>query len=118
VICDNVKYRAAASIRLKRVFKIANMQSLEAIPKSKGLVASWIHDLYQHFEPYIIKEIRTAKSKISVSFDGWGTKREKLSVVGVVVHFVNAKYEIVSRLIGLPAPAAHGKRGVGLCSYS
>ena len=113
VICDNVKHRAAASTRLKRAFKIANMQALDAIPKSHATVASWIHEMHAHFEPTIIDEIKMAKSKISISFDGWGTKHEKLSVVGVVAHFVNSKYEVVSRLLGLPAPAGHGKRGVG-----
>jgi hypothetical protein len=45
--------------------------------------------MYYYFEPAIIAEIRTARSRIHVSFDGWGSKHEKLSVLGVVVHFIN-----------------------------
>ena len=42
-----------------------------------------------------------------------GVKHEKLSVVSVVVHFINAKYEAVTRLIGLPELLGHRKAGVG-----
>lgn len=69
--------------------------------------------MFIHFEPKVVEEIQNAKSKISISFDGWGSKREKLSVVGVVIHFINDKYEAVSRLIGLPELPGHRKSGVG-----
>ena len=69
--------------------------------------------MFIHFEPKVVEEIQNAKSKISISFDGWGSKREKLSVVGVVVYFINDKYEAVSRLIGLPELPGHRKSGVG-----
>ena len=68
--------------------------------------------MFDYFEPEIIKEIRIAKSKISISFDGQGSKHEKLSVVGVVIHMINAKGENVTRLIRLPEIPGHGKSGV------
>jgi hypothetical protein len=58
--------------------------------------------MFIYFKPEIIKEIRCARSRITVSFDGWGLKREKISVLSVVVHFINANYKNVTRLIGLP----------------
>jgi hypothetical protein len=66
--------------------------------------------MFTHFEPEVIEEIRHAKSKISITFDKWGSKREKISVV---THFINEKYEAVSRLISLPKLLGHGKTGVG-----
>jgi hypothetical protein len=89
------------------------MQAANAFPISGTIVATWIHDMFAYFEPMVIEEICNAKSKVSISFDGWGSKREKLSVVGVVVHFINDKYEAVSRLIGLPELPGHRKSGVG-----
>jgi len=71
--------------------------------------------MYWHFEPAIIVEIRTAKSRIHVSFDGWGSKHEKLSVLGVVVHFINQSYDNVTRLIALLELLGHSKTGV--CMY-
>jgi hypothetical protein len=112
-IMDNVKARKACSARLKRAFKIANMQAPDALPKASSTSAVWIEQMFQYFEPEIQEEVRTAKSRIHVSFDGWGSKHEKLSVVGVVIHFVNNKYEVVTRLIGLPELPGHGKSGIG-----
>jgi hypothetical protein len=112
VILDNVKHRKAASKRLKRAFKIANMQAANSIPSSRT-VGNWIHQLFEHFEPVIIREIANTRSKISISFDGWGSKHEKISVVGVVVHFINEHYENVTRLIGLPELPGHRKASVG-----
>ncbi len=112
VILDNVKHRKAASKRLKRAFKIANIQAASSIPSSTT-IAGWIHELFAHFEPVIIREIANARSKISITFDGWGSKHEKISVVGVAVHFIDENYKNVTRLIGLPELPGHRKAGVG-----
>ena len=69
--------------------------------------------MHSYFEPTIIQEIREARSKISISFDGWGSKHEKISLVGVVAHFVNSKGLVVNRLIGMPELPGHGKSGKG-----
>jgi hypothetical protein len=69
--------------------------------------------MYYQFEPRIIKEIRTAKLRIYVSFDGWGSKHEKISVLGVVTHFINEKHKNVTRLLGLPELSEHRKTGIG-----
>lgn len=98
------------------------MEATKAFPDSPTTVANWIHELFVFFEPQIIEELRNAKSKITITFDGWGSKREKISVLGVVIHFINDKYEAVTRLIGLPELPGHGKTGVGkyfvLCRLS
>jgi hypothetical protein len=114
IICDNIKHRKATSIRLKRCFKIANIEAINAFPDSHSTVETWIHDLFRHMEPQILEELRNAKSKITITFDGWGSKREKISVLGVVVHFINARYESCTRLIGLPELPGHKKTGVGM----
>jgi hypothetical protein len=116
VILDNVKHRKAASKRLKRAFKIANLQAASSLP-SHTTIGNWIHELFEHFEPIIIREIANARSKVSVTFNGWGSKHEKISVVGVVIHFINEDYENVTRLIGLPELPGHGKAGVGTLPY-
>jgi hypothetical protein len=73
----------------------------------------------------VIKEVYNAKSRISILFNRWGLKRERLSVVGVIVHFINNKYEAVSRLIGLLKLLGYRKTSVGKsffyyfkCSYN
>jgi hypothetical protein len=48
-----------------------------------------------------------------MSFDGWGSKHEKISVLGVVTHFINKKHKNVTRLLGLPKLSEHRKTGIG-----
>jgi hypothetical protein len=113
---DNIKHRKAVSKRLKRVFKIANIQAASLIPHY-STVTDWIHELFEHFEPDIINEIANARSKLSITFDGWGSKHEKISVIRVVIHFINEYYENVTRLISLPELPGHRKAGVGMLLY-
>jgi hypothetical protein len=112
VILDNVKHRKAASKRLKRAFKIANMQAASSLLVN-STIGVWVHKLFEHFEPIVICEIANVRSKISITFDGWGSKHEKILVIGVVIHFINEHYENVTRLIGLPELLGHRKAGVG-----
>ena len=70
IICDGVKHRKAASSKLKRCFKIANIEAAAAIPDSHVTVANWIHELFAYFEPQVIEELRNAKSKITITFNG------------------------------------------------
>jgi hypothetical protein len=67
---DNIKHRKAASKRLQRAFRIANAKASKALPTLPLIVAAWIHYMFAYFKPEIIKEIRTAKSRITISFDG------------------------------------------------
>jgi len=114
IILDDVKARKAASKHLKRMFRIANHEVINALPDSDSTVASWIEDMFQYFEPEVIAEVQTAQSRISITFDGWGSKRDKISVVAVVLHFINEREELVTRLAGLPELPGHGKTGIGM----
>jgi hypothetical protein len=69
--------------------------------------------MFKYFEPEVIKEVRNAKLRILISFNGWGLKCKRLSVVSVVIYFINDKYKAVLRLIGLSMLLRHGKTGVG-----
>ena len=113
VILDNVKHRKAVSKRLKRAFKIANIQAASSIP-GHAIISEWIHELFAHFEPVVIREIANARSKISITFDGWGSKHEKLSVIRVVIHFINKYYKNITRLIGLSELPDYRKTSISI----
>jgi hypothetical protein len=74
--------------------------------------------MHAYFKPFIIKEIVTTKSRISISFNGWGLKYKKISLLGVIVYFINSKYENVTRLISLLELLNHGKSSVVTYSKS
>ena len=50
-----------------------------------------------------------------MSFDNWGSKYEKLSVLGIVIHFINQSYDNVTCLIALLELLDYSKTGV--CIY-
>ena len=68
--------------------------------------------MFEYFEPEVIREIKLARSTINVSFDKQGSKRDKISVVSIVIHFINQYYKAVTRLITLPSLPKHSKTGV------
>ena len=68
--------------------------------------------MFVYFEPMVIKEVYNVKSKVLILFNGWGLKREKLSVISIIVHFINNKYKAVLRLIGLSKLLGHRKSGI------
>jgi hypothetical protein len=70
--------------------------------------------MFVYFKPKIIKEICTAKLRITISFDSWGLKRKRLSVVGIIIHFINTKNQNVIRLIGLPTLPSYRKSSVNM----
>ena len=103
------------------------MQAFKAIPIYSKTIASQIDKMFESFKPYIREEIHIAKSKIYVSFNSQGLKRENLSVIRVVIHFINNKYKAITRLIGLPELLGHRKSRVSklrffliqrVCSYT
>jgi hypothetical protein len=81
--------------------------------------------MFKHFKPEVIKEVYNTKLRVLILFNKWGLKRERLSVISVVIHFINNKYKAILRLIGLPKLLKHRKTGVGKlffyyfkCSYN
>ena len=72
--------------------------------------------MFKYFKPKVIREIKLARSAINISFDKQGSRREKISVVGIVVHFINHDYKAVTRLIALPSLPKHSKTRVDQAS--
>lgn len=112
---EDVKLKKASSKLLRRAFRIANSQCVNTLPRSSTTSATWIREMHTYFQRTIVQEITEARSRISVSFDGWGSKHEKISLVGVVAHFVNSSGIVVNRLLGLPENLGHSKTGKGTC---
>ena len=88
------------------------MQAAKAIPEYYRTISSQINKMFKYFKPYIQEEIRIAKSRIYISFDKQGLKHKKLSIISIIIHFINAKYKAITRLIGLPELLGHRKAKV------
>ena len=68
--------------------------------------------MFKYFEPKVIREIKLTRSAINISFDRKRSRREKISVVGIVIHFINYNYKAITRLITLPSLPKHSKTRV------
>ena len=67
---DGIKHRKALLKQLLRTFKITNIQAANAFPTASIIIGTWIHEMFKYFKPEVIEEVRNAKSRISISFDG------------------------------------------------
>jgi hypothetical protein len=70
VVMDDVKHRKASSFHLRKLFKIANEQTVKLIPQSATTVANWVKEAFTYFETVVIDEIKHSRSRITISFDG------------------------------------------------
>ena len=100
------------------MFQIANKEVIKVLPVIASTVGIWINNIFKYFEPELIVEVATTKLKISFSFNGWGNKRNKISVVALVLYFINSKGQIVTRLASLLELLNHGKTGISTYNYS
>ena len=69
--------------------------------------------MFLSFEPYLIEEIKNARSRIYITFNSWGSKHKKLSILGIVIHFINTQGKAITRLLGLLELPGHRKKGTG-----
>ena len=67
--------------------------------------------MFKYFKLELIEEITNARSKISISSNRQGSKREKISVIGVITHFINSKYDMYTRLLSLLDLPNYSKTG-------
>jgi hypothetical protein len=58
--------------------------------------------MFYYFESEIKKEIRITKLQIYYTFNSWGLKYEKISIISIIIYIINYKGENIIYLIGLP----------------
>jgi hypothetical protein len=68
--------------------------------------------MFYYFKPEIKEEIKTVKSRIYCTFNSWGSKYKKISILGVIIYIVNCKGENIIRLIRLPELPNYRKCGI------
>ena len=60
----------------------------------------------------IIEEIHTTRLRIHISFDSWSSKHKKISILGIVIHFINKYYNNITYLIALLELSKHSKTSI------
>jgi hypothetical protein len=100
IVHDNVAFNTVDSERFKALLTYLE-GSLEGNIGSRRSVRRWILDAYGKHAKVIKAELAKSRSLIHLSFDLW-TSRSLLSLNGIVVHFVDKRFEPRTFLLALP----------------
>jgi hypothetical protein len=60
---------------------------------TRNSLRSYITTAYEHALGVVEKELGSAHTKINLSFDLWTSPGRRLSLLGVVAHYLNDRYE-------------------------
>jgi hypothetical protein len=82
------------------VFCIANNSTKDLLPASQNTTRRWIVDVFHDKKPVIKALLKTARSRVSISFDGWLANNHR-EYLGVVFHFIDKTGELRTLLVGL-----------------
>ena len=73
-----------------------------AIP-TRNTLRSYISTTYSNAMRSVERELRTATTKVNLSFDLWTSPGRRLSLLGVVAHYLNHRFELRAILLGMPS---------------
>jgi hypothetical protein len=88
VVSSGISLRQAASPEHNKLLCFQNPRIKDLVPQSHNTVASWVMAEYIRHRATIIRSIAKAKSKLTISFDGWKANNDVLDLLGVVVHYL------------------------------
>ncbi|KAH8193505.1 hypothetical protein TruAng_012329 [Truncatella angustata] len=100
--CSNLPFRIVDNPRWRRQQLYNNpILTEQDLPHSKTIVRLLLAE-YKRAVPQIKSFLRTARSQIHLTFDGW-TSRKFILFIGVHAHFVDKDFRKWTILLGLPA---------------
>jgi hypothetical protein len=86
---------------LRDLLMYCNPRCRAALPSRQSL-KNYITSAYRHALTAVEVELCLARTKINLSFDLWTSPNRRLSLLGVVVHYLNHRYEPRAVLLALP----------------
>jgi hypothetical protein len=100
VVYDNIAFHKIENVRFRELLMYLNSQAESSLPTDKT-IRNWVHQEYEAGKPAVIAVLGRAQGQVHISFDLW-TSRNMLSLVGIVVHFLDAHGKYYSFLLSLP----------------
>jgi len=99
-ILDDVSLNKTTSKQLRRLLRYRAPLLKHAIPKSRNTTRQWVVQAYEQHQPIIKASLAAAKSRITLSFDGW-TSTSQLDVLGVTAHYLDKDFNVKNVLLAL-----------------
>ena len=100
-VVEKIPLLKVESESLKDLLVYCNPRCQAALP-SRTSLRRYISSAYDNALPAVESELRSATSKINLSFDLWTSPNRWLSLLGVVAHYLNRQFEPRALLLGLP----------------
>lgn len=101
---EQVPVKKVDSPRLRELLIYLNPRCAAALPSSTSL-RRYISSAYEHALPVVKSELASARTKINLSFDLWTSPNRRLSLLGVVAHYLDRRFSPRTILLGLPRMA-------------
>jgi hypothetical protein len=109
VVLDKITLRQSVSESFKRLMTAANPNLAYYLPLSKETTRSWIIKSYQHHTTTICESIKSARSRISITFDGWKSD-SGYDFLGVCFHYIDRGCKLQT-VLGALTPIKGEKTG-------
>jgi hypothetical protein len=100
LVSDDVSLRKTTSRRLRRLLLYRNPMLKDVIPKSKTTTRKLVMAAYKTLKPFVIHSLVAAKSRISLSFDGWKSDND-LDMLAIIAHYIDEQYTVKNVLLAL-----------------
>jgi hypothetical protein len=116
IIDNNIALSQFESPAFRSMIRFSNPEAEKALWANHESVSRYVMKLYTFMQPQVVARLRTAASKIHISFDGWTTRGGKRGFFGIVAHFVSASGILEDVAIDLPQLAgAHTGDRIANC---
>jgi hypothetical protein len=100
VVADDVSLRRAASAVHKGLLTYRNPIVEPVIPASHNTVRSWLIEAYKMNKKLVKRNLAQARSRITLSFDGWKSDNE-VDYLGIVAHYIDKDFTVKAVLLAL-----------------
>lgn len=87
-VVEQIPLVKVESQALKDLLIYCNLRCTAAIP-TRNTLRSYIGKAYEEALPVVESVLATARSKINLSFDLWTSLNRRLSLLGVVAHYLD-----------------------------
>jgi hypothetical protein len=93
--------RKVDSPALRDLLVYLNPRCRGALP-TRNTLKCYIATAYESALEVVYNEVKTARTKINLSFDLWTSPGRRLSLLGVVAHYLNDRFALRAILLALP----------------
>lgn len=102
IACSGVSLRQASQPELYNLLTFHNPKIEQLVPRNDHTTPRrWIMESYHAARSRVIQSLKSATSRITISFDGWKANNEILDVLGVVAYYLNSDYKLQTIVLGM-----------------